>query len=291
MRIPYSFSVLRYVHDPMTQEFVNIGVAVYSAEAKYLSATCESNYGRISRMFTKIDGNRFREQTRYIQERLRDSGENLSTRLPFDSALTIDKVLAKVLPIDDSSFQFSPPGVGVSHNLDKTLSELFERLVERYLFNADRPRRDDEEVWKVFREPLERREVATRLVPKKIIAANYDYEFQHSWKNGLWHVYEPISFDLLDPGSILEKANRWLGRAVSLNDSHEKFKMHMLLGEPQDSHLRNTFEKAKNILHKMPNKPDIITEKDAESFAKEVATEMKTHPQKTIIAAPRRLRQ
>lgn len=278
MRIPYSFSVLRYVHDPLTQEFVNIGVAVYSKEAKYLSATCESNYGRISRMFTKIDGNRFREQTRYIQEGLRELGQTLPTRLPFDSGLTIENLVARVLPADDSAFQFSPSGVGVSHNLERTLSELFERLVERYLSNADRIRRDDEEVWKVFREPLERRHVVNRLVPKTIVAPDYDYEFQHSWQNNVWHVYEPISFDLVDAGSILDKANRWVGRATCLVDSKEKFEMHMLVGEPQDSRLRNTFIKAKNILNKMPNKPELIAEREAEGFAEEVAKEMKGHP-------------
>ena len=31
MKVAYSFSVLRYIHDPVTQEFVNIGVAVFSA--------------------------------------------------------------------------------------------------------------------------------------------------------------------------------------------------------------------------------------------------------------------
>jgi len=33
VRTPYTFSILRYVHDPVTQEFINIGVAVYSREA------------------------------------------------------------------------------------------------------------------------------------------------------------------------------------------------------------------------------------------------------------------
>jgi len=34
MKTAYSYSVLRYIHDPVTQEFINIVVAVYSAGAK-----------------------------------------------------------------------------------------------------------------------------------------------------------------------------------------------------------------------------------------------------------------
>ncbi len=40
MKMPYTFSVLRYVHDPLTTEFVNVGMALYAADAKYLSAIC-----------------------------------------------------------------------------------------------------------------------------------------------------------------------------------------------------------------------------------------------------------
>jgi len=64
MSTPYGFSALRYVHDPVTQEFINIGVAVYSREAGFPRAICTTYYGRITRMFTKIDGNRFRQLTR-----------------------------------------------------------------------------------------------------------------------------------------------------------------------------------------------------------------------------------
>ena len=65
MRTPYSFSVLRYVHDPVTQEFVNIGVALYSQQVGFLRAICTTRYARITQMFTSIDGNRFRQLARY----------------------------------------------------------------------------------------------------------------------------------------------------------------------------------------------------------------------------------
>jgi len=42
---------LRYVHHPVTQEFINIGVAVFSPAANYLRANCTSSYSRITHMF------------------------------------------------------------------------------------------------------------------------------------------------------------------------------------------------------------------------------------------------
>src|SRR5579864_8503893 len=132
MRTPYSFSVLRYVHDPVTQEFINIGVAVYSHDVGFLRAICTTHYGRISRMFTKIDGNRFRQLTRYIQEKAGAIGANLPSELPFEPGLAIEHLLARVLPPDDSSVQFSHAGVGLADDLEKTVVELFDRYVERY---------------------------------------------------------------------------------------------------------------------------------------------------------------
>jgi hypothetical protein len=156
--------------------------------------------------------------------------------------------------------------------------ELFDRYVNRYASTADSSRRDDEDVWRTtYREPLERRHVTHHLAPKRIVAPNYAYEFQRAWKNGVWHVYEPVSFDLMDGSSILEKANKWVGRAMSLHASSEKFKMHLLLGEPEDSRLQSTFLKARNILKEMPDAPEFIRENQAEAFAEEFANEIHQH--------------
>jgi hypothetical protein len=43
MNTTFTYTVLRYVHDIATGEFVNMGVALYAPEANYVSAIC--NYG------------------------------------------------------------------------------------------------------------------------------------------------------------------------------------------------------------------------------------------------------
>lgn len=276
MRTSYSFSILRYIHDPITEEFVNIGVVVYSKEERYLSALCAPNYGRISRMFAKIDGERFRQLARYVQNSIQDMGNELSPALPYYTH-SLETLLSRILPPDDSAFQFSKPGFGLSDNLDKALHDLFERFVQKYVSSAESLRRDDEDVWKVYREPLERRHVANKLIAKKIAVHDYEYEFRHSWKNRVWHVYEPISLDLLDAQSIADKANRWVGRATNLIESKEPWKIHVLLGEPKDSKMKPAFVKAQNILHKMPGEHEFVTENEAEAFAETVAREIHAH--------------
>ncbi|MDP3000365.1 MAG: DUF3037 domain-containing protein [Bryobacterales bacterium] len=140
MRVAYSFSVLRYVHDPVTQEFINIGVAVFSPEAKYLRAVCTTRYGRITQMFQKIDGDHFRQLARYIENQICAESRIYESALPFESGPAIENLLARVLPPDDSAIQFSKPGVGLSGDLDRTLDGLYQRHVEQYTVADESPR-------------------------------------------------------------------------------------------------------------------------------------------------------
>jgi hypothetical protein len=277
--IPYAFSVLRYAHDGVTNEFVNVGVAVYAGDATFLKARCTSHYGRITRMFDRIDGDRFKQMVRYIEDGVSSLGAKLRQQaLPFAQyGTTIEALLKDILPQDDSALRFSEPGYGVSADLEATLALLFERYVERYAGDQDVPSRNDDEVWRVFRISLEKREVLNHLSTKKIVAPNYEYQFRAAWQNEVWHVYEPVSFDLVEPASLLDKANRWVGRAASLSESPEPFRMHMLIGEPQDPRMLSAFQKAVNILKKMPGNPELVSESRADAFAAEVEREIGLH--------------
>ena len=104
-----------------------------------------------------------------------------------------------------------------------------------------------------------------------------EYDFRFAWKNDIWHLYEPVSFDLVDPGSIREKANKWLGRGVALDDSREKFKIHFLLGEPRQDETRKAFENAIHLLSKVPGQKELVRENEMEHFAEHVAEEIGSH--------------
>ncbi len=278
MKTTYTFSVLRYVHDPVTAEFVNIGVALYAPDAKYLNSICTSHYHRLSMMFEPIAGDHFRQISRFVQSKIELLGQQLKSELPFKKPPSnIEHVLAQVLPADDSAIQFSTAGGGITSDLEKTLNDLYRRYVEQYVSRPARPSRDDEDVWKVFKTPLEKREITKFLKPKHIVAPNYDYEFVRARKNEIWHTYEPLSFDLVEASSIKDKANNWLGRITSLVDSEEKFKLHLMFGRPRDPKLQTAFIQSQNILHKMPCEHEFVQEDEAEEFAEALKNEIKEH--------------
>ena len=155
------------------------------------------------------------------------------------------------------------------------LGELYKRFVERFIAGAAQVSRSDEEIAKPFKAKLGK--TAEKLAEKTIETKDYQYDFQFAWKNDIWHLYEPVSFDLVDPGSIREKANKWLGRGVALHDAREKFKIHFLLGEPQQDETKKAFENAIHLLSKIPGQKELVRENEMEHFAEHVAEEIGIH--------------
>lgn len=270
----YKFFALRYIHDAVTGEFANVGIVLYSEKAKVLKSKFTTQYSRLSGMFGAIDGEGFRSAVRYIQSQLDAVAQEIGTTMFPGGELR--SMLARILPEDASSLQFQLIGSGLSRDFDESLQTLYGRHVAKYSDRGHSESRTDEDVWKAFKGSLETRNLTAALVSKKITAPDYEYEFSRAWRNGHWNLIEPVSFDLADSGTILDKANGWLGKATTLHHSPEEHSIYLLLGQPHREGLQTAFSRAQNILR---NSPDVklVLEDQAEHFASELAKEMADH--------------
>jgi hypothetical protein len=277
MKTTYSYVTLRYVHDVVTGEFANVGVVLYSPEQRFIEARFSASYERLNAIFLKIDHAHFRHLIRYLSNRFAELSEEIGESLDLLPVTGIKELVRRVLPPDDSSLQWSEAGGGFTADPKTTLQQLYSRLVERYVKGSEVPSRSDEDIAKPFKARLEKKKVAQRVEEKRIDAKDYQYTFDYGWKNSIWHLYQPVSFDLLNPSSIVEKANTWLGRGTALNDSEEQFKVYFLLGEPKSPEGRKAFVHARHILEKIPAKKKLIPENEIENFADEIAEEISEH--------------
>lgn len=275
MKTNYSTIVLRYVHDVVTGEFANIGVVLYAPEQRLLEARFATSYERLNAIFLKIDHLHFRALMRYMANRFEQLGGEIRDGLTVQPVNALSEIVKQVLPPDDSSLQWSQQGGGITDDPARVLSELYNRFVERYIAGATQVSRTDEEIAKPFKAKLGK--VAAKLSEKTIETKDYQYDFHFAWKNDIWHLYEPVSFDLVDPGSIREKANKWLGRGMALNDAKERFKIHFLLGEPRQAGTQQAFENALHLLQKIPGQKELVRESEVEGFAQHVAEEILSH--------------
>ena len=278
---PYTYTILRYVHDTSTGEFVNVGVVLSSPEAHYASAILRPTYGRLSRMFPGFDGDHFKTVVRHLQSRFDEIAYRVRQELDLgQKPANAQEMAFSVIAPDDSSFQWSPMGSGLSSDLAATAESSYERMVERYDGLQNSLSRSDEAVWKTFKKGFEEKRILSRLHPKVIAVQDDEVEFSYAWQNQQWHCMETVSFDLMQPQSIKDKAHSWLGRMTSIKDSKDKFSVYFLVGEPQLEQSKRAFEQALNVLHKTPVKHEIIREHEADDFAAKVAGEIAEHDQK-----------
>jgi len=275
----YTYCTLRYIHDVVSGEFVNVGVVLYAPEARYLSALCRTTYARLSKVFPGMQAEHFKSLMRYIQARLEEQGARVADELALHTPSSVVEFAQAILPRDDSSLQWSSPGSGRTSDPSKTLEQLFDRMVMRFEERPTPSVRSDEDVWRNFKRNLEERRVLQHFQPKKIAVQDDEVEFEYAWKNGVWHCLEPLSFDLAAPESIRDKAHRWLGQMASLKDAPEQFKVYLLVGAPQQDELRPAFANAMSILGKIPGNKEIVLEQDAPQLAAWIQKEVETHGQ------------
>ncbi len=282
MKTTYSTITLRYLHDVVTGEFANIGVVLYSPEQRFLEARFTTSYERLNAMFLRIDHLHYRGLMRYMANRFDEIAADIRDGLHVPPVVALTEIVRQVLPPDDSSLQWSEQGGGLTDDPAKTLGELYKRFVEQYVAGAEQVSRSDEEVAKPFKAKLGK--ASERLTPKRIEARDYQYEFRFGWQNAVWHLYEPVSFDLLDPNSIREKAVRWYGRSAALQGSADKFKIHFLIGEPRQPGTEGAFQNALHLLREMPGQKQLVREHEIEGLASQVAEEITSHaPEETVL--------
>lgn len=277
---PYTYTVLRYIHDPVTGEFVNVGLVMHSprraSDDTFLRGSTRHTIGRMRAMFPDLVRADF-TSSMYAIDR---AAGRLTTALGREGMLPSDgdalSFARQILPSDASSLQWSASGSGISADLNATFDKLFERFVSRYDDRAE-SRRSDDEVWRPVRTQLEQRGIPVQLEAKTISGGGDKIEFAHAWKNGSWHAYEAVSFDLAGADGIAEKAHRWLGRLTSVApDAHEVFHTHFIVGKPSDSALESAYQRAVGILRKAPS-ADVYEESQIDAFVDRIEDEVRAH--------------
>lgn len=275
----YSYVTLRYVHDPITAEFVNVGVVLFApatgGEPAVMLGRTSHRIGRIRPMFPSLERGAFINAMQMVDRAIGRARTRFQKPDLLDSKIDVESVIRTVLVDDDSSLRWSLPAGGITSSVEKTFERIYHRYVGKYEL-LGQSRRTDDDVWKPVRDMLEEREVPVELEAKTIIAADDTIEFKHAWKNGVWHAYEPLSLDLADADRIMEKVRRWLGNLQSVRDATEHFVPYFILGAPTTPGLEEAFEKAKKVLAKAPE-AKVYEESEVSQLVDQMADQFARH--------------
>ena len=263
-REPYTYVILRYRHDPVAGEQVNVGIVIHARHSNYLAAQFRKGYGRLSKVFPDLNGVVLRHDLGRIERAFAAMAAKKEPDL-FDQAPNVMNFAHRIVGVDDSSLVWSEMGSGLTTDPAKTLDDLHARFVSQY-DRTEEHRRQDADVWKPFRDRLLERRIDDIFEKKVIHSPRTDVAFEHAWKNGIWHCIQPLSFDLVTEEGIQEKAARWVGQMVGLSKAEESFKSYFLIGAPSDAGMKRAYVRAIDFLRDAPQ-AEVILEAEMDRFA------------------------
>lgn len=274
---PYSYVVLRYVHDVVTGEFLNVGVVMVVPGRSLILTKARRTFGRIKNVFPDLDSDAYKRAIDAVERGMRHVERSLKSEGLFKSDRTARDYGRLAVPLDDSALQWSPVGAGLAADPRKTFDQLYQRFVTRYDSPSQRNRTDDD-VWRLVSTKLKERDVRIDLQPKRIEGRTDAVEFRHAWKNGRWHVYEPVSFDLADADNIKDKARRWLGHLAAVNDGvTEDLQVHFIVGRPQREVLAPAYRNAVEILRRGPFQTAVFEDDQIDEVVHRIEDEVRQH--------------
>ena len=277
-RTDYSYSILRYVHDVATGEFVNVGVALHSPKQNYFNVKFRTTVGRVSEFFPDLRADAFKLLIKGLCKRFNEMKDVYSSPMDFgDKRNSLDEIIRSITPKDDSAIVWSAISAGLSDDPEKTLERLYSRYVTKYDHDKVQHRRTDEDVWRSFKKELSDRRILDAFEEKTISGKDDEVKFPCAWKNGVWHCIEPLSFDLAASESIRDKAHKCFGQIASITDTNEKFKLYLLVSKPDNKALDKAFERAMKLLGKMPIPTEIFFENQKNTLVDKFDAQIKAH--------------
>ena len=276
---PYTYRVLRYLHDPATGEGLNVGILVYAPQLRWLRASFNLNIGRLKNAFPSLDGDVHRALMHRLRSRSECASQKCSDELSFgDSPTDLIGWTNTILREDDSSLQWGLQGGGLTVDPKRELDELYERMVARHQVPSRRQGRDDNAIWSLYKNSLKKTGAAELLTRHEVKTDLGKMKFDHAWKNGSWHCLQPLSLDLLDSDSIRNKGYRVVGEVSAVQDALKNHEIYFLLGEPRNGDTRKAAESTLNLLHARLNvKYELVREAEADAFSGRLSRNILEH--------------
>lgn len=277
-KFAFQYQILRYQHDAFTGEHLNIGLALYSPSAGFIKIKIRDRVDRLISAFPNLDRESFKQYSRSLQSQfdhvINQFNIDKSSLFP-EQNLGISRILSKVLAVDDAAIQFGKTHYGHGSDLESAFRLLYANIVEKYIESTDYDTRTEDDIWRIFKAPLEKKSAAKLLHQQIFELPSATLKLDHAWKNGKYSALQPISFDLANPDSISRKSINWYGRNVLIHQEGDLKKVYYLLGKPNGDTkgLLRAYDKAKDLLGTgdFATKIELIEEDAADDFVDEIS--------------------
>lgn len=281
VKAPFQAVPIRYVHDTLTGEALNIGVVLVCGERKYAGARFLPSWSRITAAFPDAQLPVLRRLAASIEDACATAFEIAGGQFRLDVPTDAAELVGRVLPNEDASIQLASTIRGVTSDPAETLRLLADQFVLRYSAVPERTARQDDDVWDAFVRGLSKPQLVANLFPYTLKSPHLEIPFDHAWKNATLHIVEPLSFDLVDPNAVRDKATKWTGRLLAARPSDQGADVTFLVGLPSQRSpdaVRQAADDAVAILDEMlEGEARLLPETEASKLEAEIATDLEHH--------------
>lgn len=207
-----NYAILRFQPYPETGEFANLGVVMLCNDGTFLYRMEMRQYARITHFFTKLDRSVLTRARKAFGEEL-ERIQRLMTDHKHDRQLQLG-VFQHLIKPTETLMRFGPPGTIAAESPEKALARLFMSYVHH-----DFGTKPDVEQKLTQRVSRLLKNLPNRHYDKGTLNAGYyKVTFPFLWKDNSTarQAIKPISFDLDDPSSIIEKGDKWISKMERL---------------------------------------------------------------------------
>ncbi|RGN48633.1 MULTISPECIES: DUF3037 domain-containing protein [unclassified Bacteroides] len=120
----YEYAVIRFVPKVEREEFINVGIVLFSKQANYLSARYILDENKLRMFSTELELYCLKDGLRVFDKVCQGTKEG-----GLIAAMDIPDRFRWLTAVKSSCIQVSRPHPGFSMNLDATLDKLFKELV------------------------------------------------------------------------------------------------------------------------------------------------------------------
>lgn len=279
----YIYSILQYKHSQALGEVLNIGVLVYVPSVKKLYFIHPEKLIRLRFAYPHLTSEKTIKA--YLKS-FTDKIHNLNKQSDIFIDFGLEKSLnyfaeTELIPQDASSLQFteSRRGIEYTDNIELLIKQLYNSYLLAFESPIGHTSQINEEAliskYKSLLKTLDTENNGELIKNSKRFFYDYvldvdsqkHFKFDVAWQNGTLNLVKPISFDVIKPETIINKAYRYFGQFTDLEGyaKSKNYRFDLIIAKPQDKSLYKSYDTALELLHK-PDNVKIVLDKDLPDY-------------------------
>jgi|GEM_PF-1032224 len=261
----FSFALLQYHHSQILGEILNIGIVAYFPDHKVLKFIYPEKLIRLRFAYPDVPEKTIKNYFKFFENRVSELNSQQEIFSDYTLDVSLDTFLnSEFISPDSSSLQFGKTKKSVLYttDIDTIQNQLYNLYFSVFYQHESIIHKVDETTLlnkykNIFNEIRLDSDNGSLKLPK----IKYDYhitansgnsvKFDIAWQGSkALHLVKPISFDLVKPEAITNKAYRFYGQFTDLENLAQKnsLKFDVLISKPTSKQLFAAYDTATRLL-------------------------------------------